>query len=108
MPRPRGIEHDSLSDYREWEGDWELIQGMPLAMAPSPGIEHQRASMRISRQIDQTLDDCPHCEVLFELEVEFSDDTVVRPDVPVICHAPDGERLTRAPEHFSALWRRRA
>jgi len=26
-------------DYRQWEGDWELIAGYPVAMAPSPVLE---------------------------------------------------------------------
>ncbi|NEX20811.1 Uma2 family endonuclease [Thiorhodococcus mannitoliphagus] len=98
MQRSLETEHYTLTDYCGWEGDWELIQGMPLAMSPSPGVAHQRVSMRIARQMDQALDQCPHCEVLFETDVEFSEDTVVRPDVLVICHPPKGDRLTRAPE----------
>ncbi len=98
MRQPSAIEYYSLADYRQWQGDWELIHGVPLAMAPSPGLEHQRISLRIARQLDEALDGCPHCEVLFEIDVEFSEETVVRPDVLVICHTPDGERLTRAPE----------
>ena len=92
------IEHYTVADYLLWEGDWELIQGMPLSMTPSPGITHQRVSKRIVRQLDEALDDCADCETLFEIDVEFSQETVVRPDVIVICHVPDAERLTRAPE----------
>lgn len=92
------IEHYSLDDYRRWEGDWELIHGIPLAMAPSPEIRHQRIGMRIARQLDEAFDHCPSCEALFEIDVEFSEDTVVRPDVIVICFEPAGERITRAPE----------
>ena len=92
------IEHYTLDDYRRWKGDWELIQGIPLAMAPSPAIEHQRLSGRIYSQLDAALDACPSCEALFEIDVEFAEDTVVRPDVIAICYTPEGERLTRAPE----------
>jgi Uma2 family endonuclease len=92
------IEHYTLDDYRHWEGDWELIHGVPLAMSPSPVIQHQRIAMRIASQLDEALDHCPHCEALFEIDVEFSQDTVVRPDVIVICYKPEGERLNRAPE----------
>lgn len=28
--------------YKRWEGDWELIEGVPYAMAPSPSGKHQR------------------------------------------------------------------
>ena len=91
-------EHYTVDDYRRWEGDWELIDGVPLAMVPSPGITHQRLAMRIATQLSQALDDCPRCEALFEIDVEFSRDTVVRPDVLVLCQPPEGERLTHAPE----------
>ena len=35
---------------------------------------------------------------MFEIDVDFAQDTVVRPDVPVICYQPESERLTRAPD----------
>lgn len=92
------METYTVRDYLQWEGDWELIHGQPVAMSPSPAIEHQVTSMTIARQLDESLDDCPHCQALFEIDVEFAEDTVVRPDVLVICYQPEGERLTRAPD----------
>ncbi|MFP4062105.1 MAG: Uma2 family endonuclease [Halochromatium sp.] len=97
MPVVAPVEHYRIADYRRWEGDWELIQGIPLAMAPSPGIEHQRVARRLLRELDASLDDCPRCEALHEIDVEFSDDTVTRPDVLIICFEPDGDRITRTP-----------
>ncbi|MCX7801364.1 MAG: Uma2 family endonuclease, partial [Fimbriimonadales bacterium] len=87
-----------VDDYRQWPGDWELIGGIPLAMTPSPGVQHQRIGARILRQLAEALDDCPQCEALYEIDVEFARDTVVRPDVIVICFKPEGERITRAPD----------
>ncbi|MEO1923214.1 MAG: Uma2 family endonuclease, partial [Nautiliaceae bacterium] len=26
----------TVKDYEQWEGDWELIEGRPYAMAPAP------------------------------------------------------------------------
>ena len=91
------METYTVQDYLQWEGDWELIHGQPVAMAPSPAIEHHAASFAISHQLGESLDDCPNCQALFEIDVEFSENTVVRPDVLVICYQPEGERLTRAP-----------
>lgn len=88
----------TLEDYRHWEGDWELIRGIALAMAPSPALNHQRLGGRIYSQLVEALEDCPHCEALYEIDIEFAQDTVVRPDVILICYEPEGERLTRAPE----------
>ena len=98
MSTQTAIETYTVHDYRLWEGDWELIHGQPAGMAPSPGLTHQALSMAIARQLDEALDDCPHCQSLFEIDVEFSEDTVVRPDVLVICYQPEGDRLTRAPD----------
>ncbi|MBK1706481.1 hypothetical protein [Halochromatium glycolicum] len=44
------IEHYTREDHQRWQGDWELIQGIPLAIAPSPGIAHQRVSGRLYAQ----------------------------------------------------------
>ena len=30
------VELYTYDDYVKWEGDWELIDGRPLAMAPAP------------------------------------------------------------------------
>ncbi|MDD5329912.1 MAG: Uma2 family endonuclease [Sulfuricella sp.] len=92
------IERYTVEDYRRWEGDWELIDGVPQAMAPSPLITHQRIAGEIHGQLYASLRDCPRCQPLFEIDVEFSDNTVVRPDVLVICYEPEGDRLTRAPD----------
>ncbi len=91
------MESYTVQDYCQWEGDWELIYGQPVAMAPSPTVEHQSISFAVAHQLGEILDDCPRCQALFEIDVEFSDETVVRPDVLVICYQPEGERLTRAP-----------
>ncbi|MDY0329171.1 MAG: Uma2 family endonuclease [Thiomonas sp.] len=90
-------ERYTLTDWRRWEGDWELIDGQPLAMAPSPAVSHQSVSFALALMLGEQLRGCPECQALFETDVEFGEDTVVRPDVLVICFAPQGERLTRAP-----------
>ncbi len=92
------IEHYTVSDYRQWQGDWELVRGSPYAMTPSPTFTHQRVVLRIARLLDEMLEKCLACHAVFETDVEFSEDTVVRPDCMVICYEPEGERLTRVPE----------
>jgi len=87
----------TVEDYKYWDGDWELIYGFPYAMAPSPMVTHQNINMKIARQIDEKLDNCPKCQPLFEIDWEISSDTVVKPDLLVICYEPD-EKITKRPE----------
>ncbi len=89
-------EHYTVADFEQWTGDWELVQGQPLAMTPSPSPQHQIISGKLFRQLDTELDDCPQCHALIETDLYVSQDTVVRPDIMVICHEP-GPRVTRAP-----------
>lgn len=91
------IDHYTLADFNQWQGDWELFQGIPQSMAPSPGVSHQRTILKLARQLDEQLEECPKCFVLLETDWEVSLDTVVRPDIMLVCHE-QGERITRKPE----------
>lgn len=97
MPTGDELPHYCYADYKRWEGDWELIEGIPYAMTPSPTLKHQRISQKIAYQLEQGLNDCPHCQALLALDWIISDDTVVQPDNLVICHRQEGDFLTRAP-----------
>ncbi len=90
------LERYTVEDHARWEGDWELVRGQPLAMTPSPGVAHQRATLRLARQLDEALEGCPRCLALMETDWTVSADTVVRPDVMVVCGVR-GERVTRTP-----------
>ncbi len=91
------VEHYTVKDYQQWEGEWELIKGSPYAMAPSPMVTHQRINGKIFIELDKSLHDCPNCQALFEIDWEVNSDTVVKPDTLVICYEPD-EKLTKKPE----------
>jgi Uma2 family endonuclease len=87
----------TIQDYREWEGDWELVYGDAYAMAPSPMYGHQYVNLKIARQLDEKLEACTECSAIIEMDWEVSDDTAVRPDSMVICYEPI-ERVTERPE----------
>ncbi len=91
--------HYTYDDYKGWEGDWELIFGIPYAMAPAPMIEHQKISNRIAWQLQEVLVSCAVCEALLPVDWKISDDTVVQPDNLVICHEPEFDAyITKAPK----------
>ena len=71
----------TYEDYARWEGDWELIDGIPVAMSPAPSIEHQSVAGELAFQLRAQLRGCPQCRVLHEVDYKIDEETVVRPDV---------------------------
>jgi Uma2 family endonuclease len=92
------IESYTYDDYKQWKGDWELIAGQPVSMAPAPTIKHQTLAGKIIAQLANQLDECEVCEVLGEADWVIRSDTVLRPDVVVICNEPNEEHITKTPE----------
>lgn len=82
-------EYYTTENYKDWAGDWELFDGMPYAMTPSPSVTHQTVAVNIIAQIkfgtDNRENNCAGCNVLMETDWQVSNDTVVRPDIMVIC-----------------------
>jgi Uma2 family endonuclease len=98
MALPTYHEVYSIKDYMLWEGDWELIEGVPFSMSPSPKLIHQQIAARITRFLSELFDSCAKCQVLYELDWHIGEKTIVRPDCIVICYEPDGDYITRRPE----------
>jgi len=88
----------TVEDRNKWQGDWELIEGIPYALA-SPSIEHQRVVANLIHILKNELEKCRaiNCEVLPDIDYFVSEDTVVRPDVMVICGNFE-DKITIAPE----------
>lgn len=79
------LPHYTYDDYIQWEGQWELIKGIPYAMVPMPTIEHQHTSGKIYRYLSELVDHCPKCKVLLPVDWQAEEDTVVQPDILVVC-----------------------
>jgi Uma2 family endonuclease len=77
--------HYTYDDYLNWEGNWELIEGMPYAMSPAPTPKHQRVSLLLSIQFEKALDKCEHCKVFPPLDWKIEEDTIVQPDLLIVC-----------------------
>lgn len=87
----------TYEDYKSWEGEWELIYGVPYAMSPAPVNRHQLINGKIFREMDEALDRCDMCTAIFEADWRLSNESVFRPDMSVVCYEPE-EYLTKAPE----------
>lgn len=94
------IPHYSVEDYLAWEGDWELWDGIPISMSPSPNYFHQSVGAKLLSEFSQQLrgDPCGQkCEAVYELDWHVSESTVVRPDLMVLCEKPKGQWVEKPP-----------
>ena len=92
------LPHYTYDDYVQWEGRWEVIQGIPYAMVPAPAFAHQLISQRIAGQLYRLLENCKTCRAVLPVDWQISEDTVVQPDNLVICgENKDNKKLTITP-----------
>lgn len=90
--------HYTYEDYLQWEGDWELWFGTVIAMTPSPFGAHERIVTQLATQLNVSLEkNCPDCRVYAGLDWVAAEDTVVRPDVMVVCGEQPDRHLERPP-----------
>lgn len=93
----RFIPHYTWADYAQWPGDWELWNGIPVAMTPSPFGLHQFVAANLIREFSTSVRQARiGLHVLHEIDWIVSDDTVVRPDI-VVCDGVPREHLTQPP-----------
>jgi Uma2 family endonuclease len=91
----RTEKHYTYADYLEWPEDarYELIDGEAFLMAPAPLVEHQEVAGEVYRQLANQLDGQPCRPYIAPVdvrlprtdEVDAAIDTVVQPDVLVVC-----------------------
>jgi Uma2 family endonuclease len=95
MVEPARERHYTYADVLTWpEGErWELFDGVPYAMSPAPGTQHQLLSVALERQLLAGLEGSPCLMVHAPFDVRLPEQgesadtasTVVQPDIAVIC-----------------------
>jgi len=95
-------EHHNYGEYLRWPDDvrYELIDGVAYLMAPAPTLDHQEVAGEIYYQLRQALQGKPCRAFIAPVDVRFPKagevdeqvDTVLQPDVLVVC---DPSRLDR-------------
>ncbi|MEE9396855.1 MAG: Uma2 family endonuclease [Methylococcales bacterium] len=88
----------TYADYEIWEGEWELINGIPYATAPSLRVNHQAISSLIVFSLTESIKDCEQCLVLMEQDWKLNESTILRPDVMLVCNEPGDAFVTKHPE----------
>ncbi|MCW3107888.1 MAG: hypothetical protein JWQ09_2394 [Segetibacter sp.] len=80
------LPHYTYDDWLHWEGQWELIDGIPIAMSPMPVPSHQQAAGDLFYKFKNALETgCKDCKVYLPLDYKISDDTIFQPDVLIVC-----------------------
>jgi Uma2 family endonuclease len=81
------LPHYTYNDWKDWEGNWELLEGIPFAMSPQPIPKHQRMAGLLFSIFDKALKKttCRHCKVYTPIDWKINSDTVVAPDVLLVC-----------------------
>ncbi len=91
--------HYTVEDYEQWKGDWELWQGVPVAMTPSPRRSHQDSGTALCFLFESHFRKHPECDcaVNYELDWRINFDLVVRPDISVVCGPRKTDFITAPP-----------
>jgi hypothetical protein len=76
--QPKYIPHYTYEEYCQWEGRWELIDGLPIAMSPLPVADHQTAGGNLYAIFKQALkSSCADSRAYLPLDWKIKDDTIL-------------------------------
>lgn len=76
----------TYTDYCQWEGQWELIEGIPYAMSPQPIPIHQKINGRLFARFDIPLSKkCKKCTVYIPIDWKINSKTILQPDLLIVC-----------------------
>ncbi|TAN00655.1 MAG: Uma2 family endonuclease [Chitinophagaceae bacterium] len=75
----------TYDDYVHWEGQWEVIDGVPYAMSPAAVPKHQRIAVSISSAFNFQLKECKKCTVYQPIDYVTEDNTILQPDMLIVC-----------------------
>jgi len=79
------LPHYTYADWINWKGQWELIDGIPYAMSPMPVPKHQKIANALGGELYIALKNCKNCEAFQAIDYKIHDDTILQPDILVIC-----------------------
>ncbi len=76
----------TYADYCQWEGQWELIEGIPYAMSPLAIPNHQRINGNLYSKFDAALRKvCKNCKAYIPIDWKINNKTVIQPDLLIVC-----------------------
>lgn len=91
------LPHYTKEDWDGWEGKWEIIYGVPYAMSPAPIPKHQFVTSNLNIEFGLSLKKCNRCKVYHPIDYLLADDTILQPDVLIVCKKIEKKYLDFAP-----------
>lgn len=81
------IPHYTYDDWIHWEGRWELIEGIPVAMSPMPMPEHQKVLAALITEVSLAIrtTNCKDCKMYDAIDFKIAEDIIFEPDALVVC-----------------------
>lgn len=79
------LPHYTYDEWVNWEGKWELIDGIPYAMSPAPLPKHQLVASNLTIALGHGLKNCKKCRVYQPVDYKLSNDTILQPDILIVC-----------------------
>ena len=89
----------NYEDYLQWEGNWELIEGIPFAMSPLPVPKHQLIASALNWVFVSAIKKavCKKCKVYQPIDYKVNHETVLAPDLLIVCKPINKRFLDFAP-----------
>jgi Uma2 family endonuclease len=76
----------TYKDYCQWEGQWELIEGIPYAMSPLPTPIHQNVNANLHGNFKKALKKaCGKCKVYIPIDWKIAENIILQPDLLIVC-----------------------
>ena len=79
------LPHYTYEDWINWQGQWELIDGIPYAVSPMPVPKHQIIASNLTIEFGIELKKCKGCKVSQPLDYKIADDIILQPDLLIVC-----------------------
>ena len=77
----------TYEEYCQWEGQWELIEGIPYAMSPLPIPVHQTVNGNLYANFKEALKmSCKKCKAYLPIDWKIKESIILQPDLLVVCN----------------------
>ena len=89
----------TYEDYCQWEGQWELIEGIPFAMSPMPEPIHQTTKGNLYANFEIAFKkSCKDYKTYLPVDWKITETTILQPDLLVVCKKIEKKYLDFSPE----------